>query len=436
MNVLNVAKKERSESLIVKSNAIINAKYNFTLNAERLFLKLVSMIDRKDNDFKEYRIAINDIIGIINYKGKSLSRDIRKACYELRHTEINVDKDGEWEDYNLASKSAYEKGGFVVIRFEKELKPFFLKLKKNFTKYQIQAVMRLKSRYHIRLYELLKEYEYKGYRDINLDELKEKLGIKRKYKEYRNFKNRVLLPSKKEMAEKTDLTFDFYEIRLGRQVSGIKFKIIKVVDTSAFDESKMAEQIQIPFSKESLHNNENEDVQLRRCEKIVRTHIFKEHQERVLKKYSPEYILHYYSYAKKNRPQNIGNLMYVSMINDRDNFFEKKRLKDEMKLREKKERIQIEVEKKKESLEKELMEISKRIFNLLLDDIKDKYLSMVEKRMPYLPESFRKDNAAKIFLDEYIDSLKEIELLMKNNDSKLKEDLDRIKEINLKLTKI
>lgn len=61
------------------------------------------------------------------------------------------------------------------------------------------------------------------------------LGVTDKYLEYHNFKKRVLNKAKTEINEKTDLSFDFEEVKTGRMVTGIKFfinTILKLPDSS------------------------------------------------------------------------------------------------------------------------------------------------------------------------------------------------------------
>jgi len=56
------------------------------------------------------------------------------------------------------------------------------------------------------------------------------LGIEKKYKYYGNIKDKIILKAQKELKEKTDIAFEFIEIKEGRKrVVGIIFVIFKNV---------------------------------------------------------------------------------------------------------------------------------------------------------------------------------------------------------------
>lgn len=86
-------------------------------------------------------------------------------------------------------------------------------------------VVKLKSTYAIRIYELLKQYEDIKEWTISLENLRYYLDAIDVYPNYANFKQRVLNPSQKELNQKTDISFEFEEIKLGRKVHKIRFII-------------------------------------------------------------------------------------------------------------------------------------------------------------------------------------------------------------------
>jgi len=84
-----------------------------------------------------------------------------------------------------------------------------------------------KSQYTMRMYNVLKQYEWrKKEQEIELELLREMLGLhKDQHTEYSNLKINILKPVQKELAEKADLTFEFNEIKYGRRVGAINFRI-------------------------------------------------------------------------------------------------------------------------------------------------------------------------------------------------------------------
>lgn len=108
------------------------------------------------------------------------------------------------------------------------MKPFLLQLKQNFTSYELLWTLHFKSKYTIRLYELVKSIHFHDLADYqrrySVDELKRLLGGER-YKEYRDFKRRVLVPSVKEINQYSDKDVAFDEVRRGRKVIEVEFRV-------------------------------------------------------------------------------------------------------------------------------------------------------------------------------------------------------------------
>ncbi|NGY88129.1 replication initiation protein [Bacillus megaterium] len=99
---------------------------------------------------------------------------------------------------NWLSKATYNTNeGTVTVRFDPDLKPFFLALSEKFTRYKLNNVLYLRSDHSIRMFELLKSYEGLSERTFTVDELREKLGLEGKYDVWNNFKQRVLQHAQK-----------------------------------------------------------------------------------------------------------------------------------------------------------------------------------------------------------------------------------------------
>ena len=93
----------------------------------------------------------------------------------------------------------------VTLKFAPDLKPYLLKLKELYTSCRLTNVLNLKSRYSIRLYEILKCRKKRSRKkivieEIELEELKKMLGASSKYfSVYADFKRRALLVAQKEL---------------------------------------------------------------------------------------------------------------------------------------------------------------------------------------------------------------------------------------------
>jgi hypothetical protein len=88
------------------------------------------------------------------------------------------------------------------------------------------------------MYTLLKQYERLKGREVEVDQLREMLGLRSdQYKLYSNFRDRILEPTQKELKAKADLYFEFDEIKYGRKVGAIRFHIFtkKIISCDALD---------------------------------------------------------------------------------------------------------------------------------------------------------------------------------------------------------
>ena len=128
-------------------------------------------------------------------------------------------------------KPYYEKKkGIVRIRLDKDMKPFLLELKENFTRYELLNILCMKSKYSIRLYELIcsahyHELEtYKNY--FELEELRELLNVPEgTYPEFRSLKANVLDVAVQEIEEFTDKRVTYTVDRYGRAAVGVEMTI-------------------------------------------------------------------------------------------------------------------------------------------------------------------------------------------------------------------
>ena len=127
----------------------------------------------------------------------------------------------------LINKPRYTEGSNeLTIDIDKDLIPYIIDLKREFTRYQIENILRLKSSYAVRVYELLKQYENIGKREINIKDLREYLGIdKKEYTRFDNFEARVLTPAQEEINKHTDINIEYEKLKQGRKIISILFKV-------------------------------------------------------------------------------------------------------------------------------------------------------------------------------------------------------------------
>src|SRR5690606_29366622 len=187
---------------------------------------MVSMIQPEDHDFKDYEISISDFTEMLGLAGREKYTEIKEITKTLVGKVIEIPrKNGGWLLTHWVSSAEYVDGeGVIKLSFSPKLKPYLLQLKRAYTSYRLSNILSIKSAYAIRLYELMKKWQHVGTWEIPVESLREKLGaITKTYSLYGNLKNRVIVPSVKEVNEKTDVHVEFKEIRKGRKVVKIEF---------------------------------------------------------------------------------------------------------------------------------------------------------------------------------------------------------------------
>lgn len=210
---------------VVQSNRLIEAKHTLTRAEQRLMLYLVSKINREDKDFQEYKIHTKEFGGVLGLRGGSMYPEMKKTTQRLLKRLLVIrEKERELQIGWISSADYHD--GLVEISFDPRLKPYLLMLKREFTSYQFKIILKFRSSYSIRIYQLIKQYESVGHREMLVSELIDTL-TDGKYKLYSALKRYVLTVAMKEINETSDIEIDFVEKKLGRKVHKILFSIKK-----------------------------------------------------------------------------------------------------------------------------------------------------------------------------------------------------------------
>jgi plasmid replication initiation protein len=216
------------KNIVTKSNQLIESSCKLTLQQQKIICAVASKVRITDTEFTEYTFHMKELAELLELNQKGYYAEVRKVIRSLQKQVFTIiDTTGgeiKSKDLNWFYRAEYnETKNTVSLKFAEDLKPFLLQLKENFTSYQLTNVIKLNSSYTLRLYEILKSKVFKKEFIISLSELYRM--ILNQYKRYTDFKKNVLERCKKEVKEKTDITFDYEEIKTGRKVTSIKFII-------------------------------------------------------------------------------------------------------------------------------------------------------------------------------------------------------------------
>jgi len=225
----------KSKDLIVKSNTLVEARYRLTIWESRIFAKMVTMINKDDTEFSTYEIGIRDLMNFFETTSNNDFERIKNVPEMLLKRIIKIPIIDEGKNTFLLTGiissaiiprgNEFKSDSVIKLSVDPRLKPYLLELKKKFIKYDIKNVLRISSPHSVRVYELLKQFESTGWRQIGIKEFKAILGIEDKYKRHNHLKERVLAQAQKDLGTYTDICFTFEEIKKGKRVIALKFFI-------------------------------------------------------------------------------------------------------------------------------------------------------------------------------------------------------------------
>ncbi len=262
---------------VSKSNSLIRAAYKLTTNEQKLILIAISLISPEDKDFHTYEITIKTIAEILKVKRKDLHKSIENMTFNILKKPFKyVNDKNERVQLNWFSICKYKEGS-VKFRFDPEIKLLLLDLKENFTTYYLGYAVKLKSRHSIRMYELLRQVKSIINVIFDLDELRYLLGIEKdEYPDYYMFKKRIILSSQKELKEKTDISFEFREIKKARRVYKLKFivkpntkKVEDVEDADLFNFNNLTYDL----LKYGVSENQIKKIKEKNTDKEIEFHL-------------------------------------------------------------------------------------------------------------------------------------------------------------------
>lgn len=219
------------KELIVKDNALINASYSLELTEQRIILlAILKARENKTPHNQELIVTAQSYITAFNVHRNTAYKTLKTACDNLftrQFTYQRYNSNGNIEQVRsrwVQSVIYAENESYIKIKFTDEILPLVTMLEKHFTSYELQQVASLKSVHSIRMYELLIQYRTVGKVEINLSDLRLKLGINEsEYPRMDNFKARVLDVGIQQINEHSDITAKYEQVKQGRTITGFTF---------------------------------------------------------------------------------------------------------------------------------------------------------------------------------------------------------------------
>ncbi|MCS4139615.1 hypothetical protein GGQ13_003070 [Salinibacter ruber] len=207
---------------MVKANQLIRGRINWTKLEHRVVAMLVAQLKKEDESFEMQRVHISDLMDMAQVSSRDIYDRAEEVCRKLLNQKVHVrtsTDDGRrvYQGYNCLSTCRYVEGsGYIEAKFNDDMKPFLLQLKRQFTMYRLQNFMRLSSQHSMRMYELIKMREGLRHLCLSVEELREVLCCEHTYDRFSDFKRYVLERARTEIADTCDIYFTYKVERDGR----------------------------------------------------------------------------------------------------------------------------------------------------------------------------------------------------------------------------
>ena len=213
------------DGAIVQKRNVLNElrSNNMTLQELRFFSIYLSKINPWDKSTRVVRISLNDFRRIM---GLGSGTNITHFKYTVRHilqqiVEVPNESGSGYTAFQLFKRAKLEKDEqdewYVEFDAHDDALPLMFDFKNRYFKYELWNALRLKSPNQVRMYEILKQYEGLGKRELTVAELRELLGISvKEYDRWERFRVRVLDSCQQALKETTDICYTYERGKAGR----------------------------------------------------------------------------------------------------------------------------------------------------------------------------------------------------------------------------
>lgn len=235
------AKNSISATAIVEKRNILNEIRNnsMSLQEKRFFSIYLAKINARDISTRVVKFPIIDFQRIMGLQSMNYTQIRANFTHLLQQVVTIPNENGRgFTSFQLFKRCKLyqeEETGkwYVEIDAHDEALPLLFKYKQEYFTYEIWNALGVKSSNQLTMYELLKQYEKIGQREITVKELKILLGIAPdEYPRWDNFKRKILDSCQQALKEYTDICYTYEKGQSGRGGTWISiiFHIYKNAD--------------------------------------------------------------------------------------------------------------------------------------------------------------------------------------------------------------
>ena len=220
--------EETRLDILFKNNKMIKAKYDFTLAQNRVMQKAFHYMQKNNSQYAYF--TLDDMKEITGNRNNQCIPGIKLMLDELmKNRVIQIKNNGSWISSYIIASHGFDKDSNT---FTISLAPMFVDMileyrEHGFATLNVTRYLEIGGSNAQRLYEFLRMWTGTKYViEYKVEELREYLNLTNAYKEFNDFKRRVIEASVKEINKKELMDIHKVEyVKIGRKVERIKFYV-------------------------------------------------------------------------------------------------------------------------------------------------------------------------------------------------------------------
>lgn len=235
------------DNLVVQSNELIEASYKMTLAEIRVFMMCLSALDSREKieSKKSFVFEFNDYQSLFEGTNSNAFANLRNGVKKLYQRDVKIKLNAKETLLTRIVQGVVfnEEDKKIEVIFADRILPYLSQLEKNFTQYRVKYATKFNSSYSHRIYQLLIMWMGRGlnFKEVEIDDIREMLDMKDKYRQTSDFKKWVLDVALQEINEHSDIELEMLLTKRRRFFDKVQFNFHRKKEVAQDEEQKKIE---------------------------------------------------------------------------------------------------------------------------------------------------------------------------------------------------
>jgi len=226
---------DTSNEVAMANQMIMYSASNLTLDEVKLLRFIIMQTKKGDQELYELELSAKNLAKVLDIKPKDLYKRLKTMTKHILAEVIEIEdkKAKKCAQFHWVDDCEYD-NGIIKIKIAEKLKPFLIRLRGDFTRYELSEIIGLNSIYAIRIYEVIRRYmddndlpyaDHSTEISISMEVLRKITNTEKKFERYSNFKTKVIDVAVREInrCSKYHVTAEPY--KSGRAIVGFDFGV-------------------------------------------------------------------------------------------------------------------------------------------------------------------------------------------------------------------